>query len=57
MTEPRIELIPARPAFCSDESIVLDVLVRITPPLPGSGGRWPDWLQRRCAREYPVSLL
>jgi hypothetical protein len=34
MTEPRIELIPARPAFCSDESIVLDVLVRITPPLP-----------------------
>jgi hypothetical protein len=57
MTEPRIELIPARPAFCSDESIVLDVLVRITPPLPGSGGRWPDRLQTRCAREYPVSLL
>ena len=34
MTEPRIELIPARWAVCSDASIVLDVLVRITPPLP-----------------------
>jgi hypothetical protein len=34
ITEPRIELIPARPAFCSDESIVLDVLVRIISPLP-----------------------
>lgn len=34
MTEPRIELIPARPAVCSDEAIVLDVLVRITPPPP-----------------------
>ena len=34
MTEPRIELIPARQAVCSDESVVLDVLIRITPPLP-----------------------
>src|SRR5271156_6752925 len=34
VTEPRIELIPARQAVCSDESIVLDVLVRITPPQP-----------------------
>jgi Ca-activated chloride channel family protein len=34
VTEPRIELIPARRAVCSDESVVLDVLVRIIPPLP-----------------------
>jgi Ca-activated chloride channel family protein len=34
VTEPRIELIPARRAVCSDESVVLDVLVRIVPPLP-----------------------
>ena len=34
MTEPRIELIPARPAVCSDATVVLDVLVRITPPQP-----------------------
>ena len=34
MTEPKIELIPARQAVCSDESVVLDVLIRITPPLP-----------------------
>ena len=34
MTAPRIELIPARHAVCSDASVVLDVLVRITPPLP-----------------------
>jgi hypothetical protein len=34
VTEPRIELIPARSAVCSDESVVLDVLVRIVPPLP-----------------------
>jgi len=34
MTEPLIELIPARHAICSDAEIVLDVLVRITPPRP-----------------------
>jgi len=34
MTEPLIELIPARHAVCSDAEIVLDVLVRITPPRP-----------------------
>jgi Ca-activated chloride channel homolog len=34
VTEPKIELIPARHAVCSDDSVVLDVLVRITPPLP-----------------------
>jgi len=34
MTEPRIELIPARLAVCSDAEVVLDVLVRITPPRP-----------------------
>ena len=34
MTEPLIELIPARRAVCSDGEVVLDVLVRITPPRP-----------------------
>jgi Ca-activated chloride channel family protein len=34
MTEPRIELIPARPAVCSDAPVALDVLIRITPPQP-----------------------
>ena len=34
VTEPRIELMPARHAVCSDASVVLDVLVRITPPQP-----------------------
>ena len=34
LTEPRIELIPARHAVCSDEPLVLDVLIRITPPQP-----------------------
>jgi len=34
VTAPRIELIPARQAVCSDASVVLDVLVRITPPQP-----------------------
>ena len=34
MTQPRIELIPSKPAVCSDAKIVLDVLVRITPPVP-----------------------
>jgi Ca-activated chloride channel homolog len=34
VTEPRIELIPSRRAVCSDESVMLDVLVRITPPQP-----------------------
>jgi Ca-activated chloride channel family protein len=33
MQPPRIEVIPARPAVCRDASIMLDVLVRITPPL------------------------
>ena len=34
MNMPRIELIPGRPAVCSDATVVLDVLVRVTPPLP-----------------------
>ena len=34
LTEPRIELIPARHAVCSDEPVVLDVLIRVTPPQP-----------------------
>ncbi len=34
MSEPRIELIPSRGAVCSDGSIVLDVLFRITPRSP-----------------------
>lgn len=34
MSEPRIEGIPSRGAVCSDGSIVLDVLIRITPPKP-----------------------
>ena len=35
MTDPMIELIPLRRAVCSDATITLDVLVRITPPAPG----------------------
>jgi Ca-activated chloride channel family protein len=31
---PRIEIIPARPAVCRDQAAVLDVLVRIIPPVP-----------------------
>jgi len=31
---PRLEVIPARPAVCHDAPTVLDILVRITPPLP-----------------------
>lgn len=34
MAEIRIELIPGRPAVCSDATVVLDVLVRITPSMP-----------------------
>ncbi len=34
MTEPLIELIPLKPAVCSDAPITLDVLIRITPPRP-----------------------
>lgn len=34
MPTPRIELIPGRPALCSDATVTLDVLVRVTPPLP-----------------------
>jgi Ca-activated chloride channel family protein len=34
MHNPLIELIPARPAVCSGAPVTLDVLVRITPPLP-----------------------
>jgi Ca-activated chloride channel family protein len=34
MTEPLIEVIPRKPAVCSDETIKLDVLIRITPPRP-----------------------
>lgn len=31
---PRVEIIPAKSSVCTDESISLDVLVRITPSLP-----------------------
>lgn len=31
---PRVELIPMRQAVCSDAEVILDVLVRITPPRP-----------------------
>jgi Ca-activated chloride channel family protein len=34
MQPPQIELIPGRPAVRDDEATILDVLVRITPPLP-----------------------
>jgi Ca-activated chloride channel homolog len=34
MLPPNLEVIPARPAVCSEESCILDVLVRITPPIP-----------------------
>lgn len=34
MSTPRIELLPSRAAVCTDESVTLDVLVRITPALP-----------------------
>ncbi len=32
MKQPKIELIPLRPVVCSDQTITLDVLVKITPP-------------------------
>jgi Ca-activated chloride channel family protein len=35
MNLPQIELIPLRPAVCSDASLTLDVLVRIRPGVPG----------------------
>lgn len=35
MIEPRIELIPDRSAVCSDDSVTLDVLVRLTADSPG----------------------
>jgi Ca-activated chloride channel family protein len=34
MRPPKLEIIPARPAVCRDEAIVLDLLVRISPPVP-----------------------
>ena len=34
MKAPKIEIIPSRAATCSDSGVVLDVLVRITPPTP-----------------------
>ena len=34
MQPPKIEIIPARPAVCRDQAAVLDVLVRIIPPVP-----------------------
>ena len=34
MPEPRIEIIPAKEAVGSDATVVLDVLVRVTPPQP-----------------------
>src|SRR4051794_1673551 len=34
MQPPLIEVIPARPAVCHDAATTLDILVRVTPPLP-----------------------
>jgi Ca-activated chloride channel family protein len=34
MPAPQIELIPLKPAACSDAPVTLDLLVRITPPQP-----------------------
>jgi Ca-activated chloride channel family protein len=34
MSEPRIEIIPAKAAVGSDAAVVLEVLVRVTPPQP-----------------------
>ena len=34
MNAPTIEMIPAKRHVCSDASITLDVLIRITPPKP-----------------------
>ncbi len=34
MSEPRVDLIPVRPAVCADQEIHLDLLVRIVPPAP-----------------------
>jgi len=34
MQPPKIEIIPARSAVCSEKAITLDVLVRIIPPVP-----------------------
>ncbi|MDG2989638.1 VWA domain-containing protein [Candidatus Synechococcus calcipolaris G9] len=34
MNRPQIELIPSREAVCTDQDITLDVLIKITPPLP-----------------------
>jgi Ca-activated chloride channel family protein len=33
MNQPQIEIVPLRPAVCSDVPVTLDVLVRITPPI------------------------
>jgi Ca-activated chloride channel family protein len=34
MTTPNVELIPRKPAVCSESAVTLDVLVRVTPPMP-----------------------
>ena len=34
MQPPRLEIIPARPAVCRDDLTILDVLLRIIPPVP-----------------------
>ncbi|MDX6393754.1 MAG: Ca-activated chloride channel, partial [Streptosporangiaceae bacterium] len=34
MTDPQIALIPGKKVVCSDATITLDVLIRITPPQP-----------------------
>lgn len=41
MNQPRIELIPLRPAVRSDAPVTLDVLVKITPPAPNAQVRRP----------------
>jgi Ca-activated chloride channel family protein len=41
MNQPQIEIIPLRPAVCSDAPVTQDVLVRITPPAPQAPLRRP----------------
>lgn len=34
MTQPTIQIQPGKPAVCTDASVTLDVLLKITPPVP-----------------------
>lgn len=41
MSEPKLEVVPLRPAVRSDLPTTIDVLLRITPPLPETTGTRP----------------